>query len=175
MKWVITGADKNTGEDKSYEVDAQDFSHAQQLAGRLGILVEHVTPIGASIPAPPMAYAPQPNVYVMNSPASAPGESGLGIASLILGLIAIFTVCVPFASIPLAVIGLILGLVGLMAAANKKKGILIGGIFVCVIPFVMYIAVLLGVISIGASGLNAASKAAASTQPATTQASPSTP
>ena len=52
MKWLITGADKETGEDKSIVVHAPHAEAAQKKANGLGVVVERVTPM-ADAPEPP--------------------------------------------------------------------------------------------------------------------------
>ena len=76
---------------------------------------------------------------VYQQPVTVPGK-GLGIAGMVLGIIALlFTCCSEYISIPCAVIGLILSIVGLSKAkkAGMKNGCALAGIICTCIALVI--------------------------------------
>ena len=46
MQYVVRGADRQTGEDRAIEVEADDAATAERQAARAGLLVAEVTPAG---------------------------------------------------------------------------------------------------------------------------------
>lgn len=83
-------------------------------------------------------YGPAGNHYdsYNNPPVDNKGE-GLAIASLVLGCICLICWCVPFIGIPMAIIGLILGILGLNSV---KRGLAIAGIILCSITLLLGLA-----------------------------------
>ena len=75
--------------------------------------------------------------------------NGFGVASLVLGIIAVVTVCIPFITIPLAAIGLVLGLVGIFhgRSQNRPIGLSIAGSILCGVVFLFTVIVLIGVLN----------------------------
>ena len=83
MQWEVTGADRQTGQERRVLIDADDEASARRRANRRGVLVSEARPIdpddsvaGAiatrvqAVPVPPpMPMPPQPQVvYVMQQP-----------------------------------------------------------------------------------------------------------
>jgi hypothetical protein len=89
MQYLIEGADKSTGQDRSVIVSADNPRDAQRQAEEMNLLISSVVPHAAGIPNPkPVDYAssrtPPPDL----SPAQTkvpPRYIGLQIASLVLG------------------------------------------------------------------------------------------
>lgn len=75
--------------------------------------------------APPPAPTPQVAVQVNVAQQSGPQTShSLGIGALVLGILALFTACIPVVSLPMGVLGLALGGTALvLALARKGSGI----------------------------------------------------
>jgi hypothetical protein len=87
---------------------------------------------------PPIPPQPQANYYP--PPPEGKKTNGLGVASLILGILAcivgIIPICGMMGAVPLALIGGVLGIVGIIIAASSKRigaGMPIAGIIVCVL------------------------------------------
>jgi hypothetical protein len=55
-------------------------------------------------------------------PIDAPKPSGLAVASMVLGIISLVLLCIPYISIPCAIVGLVLGLVGNGKAGRGEAG-----------------------------------------------------
>ncbi len=114
-------------------------------------------------PPPPMPYA--------NAPV--PGQ-GKAIAALVLGIVSLLTWCLPILGLPIALIGLILGIQAHRAAA---RGMAVAGIVLCAIGLT------LGVVNagygayLGATGRNPlVNRFLQATQPAaSTTAAPTSP
>lgn len=91
---------------------------------------------------------PVVQVYVDQRPSRHRKISGLGIASLVLGLLGIaFFWFLPL-SLGLATIGIVLGMVGMIVAANDKyvgRGMPLLGMCASLVPFLLWIALLLGI------------------------------
>jgi len=92
--------------------------------------------------APPEApQAPQPPM----GPAPNPGK-GLGIAGMILGIVALVLFCIWYVAIPCAIVGLILSLIGKKKSkeANAPTGMATAGLILSVIAlaFDLLIAIL---------------------------------
>lgn len=142
MKFQVTGADRETGEDIEMIVEAQDEVAAERLAGRRNIMVSQVLAVRrqstvALSPVPPklepghVAGAPSVNVHLPRR------SSSLGIVSLVLGFLAFLVCWIPFVgilSIPLSALGLLLALIALVLALLRRGsgiGFPIGGAAVC--------------------------------------------
>lgn len=94
----------------------------------------------------------------------APGGGGLGIASFVVGLVALLFFCLPIVGIPLAGIGLVLGIAALLVAigrGGRGLGWSIAGLMVNVFALLPILA-LLGIVGGGLAGgaWEAAEKAA---------------
>lgn len=95
-----------------------------------------------------MNYPPNYNNYNMNinntgnNNASRGGVVpglGLGIASMVLGIISIFWMFVPFAALPFSFLGAIFGFIasGVARSANRKNGFAVAGIVCSLIVLVL--------------------------------------
>ena len=91
-------------------------------------------------------YAPQPAVYVQNAPGN-----GLGVAGFVTGLLGLIFCWVPGLGILLAVLGVIMGGVGI--ALGKKKGAPVGlaiaGLVLGIIALIPAIIIISAVASVG--------------------------
>lgn len=107
---------------------------------------------------PQQQYAPPAQVvYVSNEKQGVPGK-GLGIASMVLGIIAFAFSCSWYISLPLGLTSLILGVVGKIKAksAGSKNGFATAGIICSIFAIAWIIILLLGLGSlIGVTGLGA--------------------
>lgn len=133
MKFKISGADKDTGENIEMTIEAADQTAAQEFANRKGIMVSRVTTLAVHIPPAPAPIYPaqfqQPleqghfrGAPVINVATPRRGNS-LGVVSLILGIIAFLICWIPYLGligVPLAALGLLLGLIGLLIALTRN-------------------------------------------------------
>jgi len=88
MQYLIEGADKETGEDRTVIIDADNEADLRAKIKAMGILVSHAKLWNAPA-APPVAvnYAtPAPTHIVSSARPRIPGYFGLQFASLILGI-----------------------------------------------------------------------------------------
>ncbi len=134
MKYRVTGADRDTGESIELTIEAPDEAAAGEVADRKGITVGAVLPVAA----PAQAVAPTHSAYqrvehghyrgapIVNIAPPRRGSS-LGIASLILGVLAFLICWIPLVNllgVPLSALGLVLGFIGfLVAIARNGAGI----------------------------------------------------
>ncbi|MBQ8296731.1 MAG: DUF4190 domain-containing protein [Ruminococcus sp.] len=79
----------------------------------------------------------QGNYQNMNNNNNNQGSGGFGIASMVLGIIALVLWCMIYISIPCAVIGLVLGLAGLFS--KKAKGMALTGVITSLIAIMLII------------------------------------
>lgn len=187
MKYAVTGADQDTGEDIELTVEAATPADAQEFANRKGIMVANVRPMttpAAKIPqirpAPPASLeqghfhgAPVLNVAMPRR------GSSMGVASIILGVLAFLICWIPLAnliSVPLSAVGLLLGLIGIIVALTRRgsgigfpiAGTMINGLaLIIVIGMVGAAAGVLREAAAQASQAAAESRAAARSAPAT--------
>lgn len=88
---------------------------------------------------------PQP-AYAYNTPQPPKKASGFAVASLVLGIIGVLSsCCCTFLSLPLGIIGTILGIVG-CTKKNVSKGIAIAGIILSVISVLISVVCMLIII-----------------------------
>ncbi|MBO4365966.1 MAG: DUF4190 domain-containing protein [Eggerthellaceae bacterium] len=142
-------------------------------------------------PYQPVGQAPQQPVQFagqapMQQPAQAPAQqalpkstSGMGIASLVLGILAFLASFIPLLNIlsfPLVILGLlfaVIGLVGIKKGKHVGKGITMAGLVLCllalVITVVMYVAA--AAVSDGASSSGSSDGATSSSSAVTQDAS----
>ncbi len=155
MKFSISGADKDTGDTIEMTIEAPNEAAAQEAAHRKGILVSRVAPVVLHQPAAPPAplpapvYAPVEQGHYRGAPVIniAPPRRGssLGVASLVLGVLAFLICWIPLVNllgVPLAALGLLLGLIGLLVAFTRKGasiGYPIAGSAVCALA--LFIAI----------------------------------
>lgn len=79
---------------------------------------------------------------ISNNGSASQGGSGFGVASMVLGIIALVISCCAYISIPLAILAVILGAVGIKK--NSGKGMAIAGLIcglISLIPSIILIAV----------------------------------
>ena len=103
----------------------------------------------ASCGAPMQAAHPQQPIYPVNNyqqpvPQSVPGK-GLGITSMVLGIIGLVLFCFWFISLPCAIVGIILGCISISQAkeAGMKNGMATAGIVCSAIAIVLVILILI--------------------------------
>lgn len=165
MEWEVSGADRTTGQDKTLIIEADNEDSARRRANRQGLMVAEVRlrdsgdsglALAEALPTPPQIPRPAPSPasgaglsYASRFPRrsaptpEAPGTSGLGIAALVIGCLALLLSIVPLVgmiAIPIAVIGLLLGIVAIIVSAAGKRsalGMPIAGTVVNAAAFVM--------------------------------------
>ena len=89
-------------------------------------------PAYAPPPAPaPGQYQPAPQAYAPQyvQPQSRGGE-GQAIAALVIGILGVFTWCLPILGVPLAIVGIVLGVMGMK---SSKRTLAIIGLVLCVL------------------------------------------
>lgn len=104
---------------------------------------------------------------------AAPRGNGYGIAALVLGIVAILGAFIPFLNyvcIPLAAIGLILGIVGLLVK-HRPRGAAIAGLILSVIALILSIIM----VTIYAAAGNAIQKAVNAPEPTSASSASSPP
>lgn len=85
-----------------------------------------------------------PNIAQNNFTGAAKPSSGMAIASMVLGIVAIVFNCISFISFPCAVIGLILGIISLRKNnIGAAKGMAIAGIVLTAIALVFAVIMLI--------------------------------
>lgn len=75
---------------------------------------------------------------------------GLGIASMVLGIVSIVLSCVWYVCVPAGVVSIILAIVQMIK--NEKKGMAIAGIICSVIGIILAIVMVLGAVALLSSG-----------------------
>ncbi len=75
-----------------------------------------------------------------NDNVTVPGN-GLGIASMVLGILSIVFMCIFYLSIPMSITGLVLGAVSIHKAktVNMKNGMAVAGVACSIISIVLYV------------------------------------
>jgi len=122
----------------------------------------------AEIYRPPLATAPSPPVYVQqvfhthNGAGGGSGSSvafGLGIAALVLGIVAVLSICVPPATLGFGLLGMLLGGIGAAAGwRHRGAGMAIAGMIVCLVPLALYSVVVIGGVALLGMGAAVAAK-----------------
>lgn len=90
-----------------------------------------------------MSYEPSPPVEpgVISSPIAArPDRKGLAIASLVLGVLSLFSFCLVFCAGPLGLAGIITGIAGLK---SSQRGLAIAGIVLSALGLVISVVLAL--------------------------------
>lgn len=163
MKYSITGADKDTGEEIAMTIEAVDETAANEVAQRKGIVVSQVALLASQVSRFPTSTYPAPlrqpfeqghyrGTPLVNIAPPRRGSS-LGVASLILGIIAFLICWIPIVSligVPLSALGLVLGLIGLPVALSRRGasvGYPIAGIAVC--GLALFIAISMTTLLVG--------------------------
>jgi hypothetical protein len=153
MKFKITGADQDSGDLVEMTIEAPDETAAEELAHRKRIMISSIAPIAMEpalrrSPSRPQAGSEQGHsrgAPVVNVRMPRRGSS-LGIASLVLGILAFLICWVPFVNlvgVPLSGLGLVLGLIGVLVAFTRKGasiGFPIAGVAVCGLSLFIAIA-----------------------------------
>ena len=132
MKYNIRGADQDTGEDIELTVEATDEEAAKDYAHRKGIMV---TAVSRGL------VKAEPEVHTRRIPATSPVETGhyqnapivnvavprrgssLGVAAIIMGILAFLICWIPIVNlvgVPLSVLGVILGSIGIIVALTRN-------------------------------------------------------
>lgn len=97
----------------------------------------------------PQAQMPQNNAHpsAAQQPVAKKSTSGLAVAGLVLGLIALLSCWIPLFNVvttPLAILGLVFAIIGIVATAPAKpkggRGIAIAGTVLCAISLVVFMA-----------------------------------
>ena len=192
MKWEVNGADRETGEEKTIVIEADTEDSARRRGNRAGLMVsgcraidndDSVSGMAAppaisyqsatvkrvtSPPPPPPQAAVLHGVVAISVGQSAPLKNGWGIASVILAAIAFVLALVPciglIGAIPLGLIGVIFGVVGLIIGYSYRRPVIAswigaaGSLAAIVMAFVITSAL--------GSGIAAASKQAQAVQQA---------
>lgn len=116
-------ADPNTGKEHEWEIQCETIQEAEQRANAAGMLVSSVEPISDAqiVEARRQLLQTTPAITAL---ATQPTRSNsLGIASLILGILAFLICWIPFVaivSIPLSGLGLLLGIIGIVLAVTRS-------------------------------------------------------
>lgn len=74
---------------------------------------------------------------------------GFGVASMVLGIISIVLFCIPYLSVPCAILAIIFAIVGMR---KPGKGMAIAGLVLGIIMFVIYLLGFLGIATFFGSG-----------------------
>jgi hypothetical protein len=113
----------------------------------------------------PQQPAPPPAAAGGGAPAPNPGK-GLGIAGMVLGIVAVVLFCVWYIAIPCAVVGLILSIIGKKKSvqAGAPAGMAKAGMILCIIALV--IDIIIGVLVMAVLGVAFWGASTLPTQPA---------
>jgi len=193
MKWEVTGADRNSGEEKTVIIEADNEESARRRGNRAGLMVSGCRAIdnddsvsGVTAPAAvpyqpanvkravsssspsPQAAAVVHGVAAISAGQSAPLKNGWGIASVILAAIAFVIALVPciglIGAIPLGLIGGIFGVVGLIIGYSYGRPVIAS--WIGAVGSLAAIVLALAITSALGSGIAAASKQAQAAQQA---------
>lgn len=169
MKYMVAGANRETGENIELLIDATDAREAEHAANRNGVMVRRVS----AAPSPASASSVEQG-HVVGAPlvnvAIPRRGSSLGVASVIMGTLAFLICWIPLLNLvglPLSAIGLILGVVGIAVAVSRRGsgiGLPIAGSAICALAIAVTLVWTSMVVS-GARGIgNAVERAAASAE-----------
>jgi len=102
------------------------------------------SPFGSSVPPPgpqpspsPFSSPTQPSEYEYQQAPAAGGTDGKAIASLVLGIASLIMWCCPFVGLPIAGIGLALGII---ARKGPNRGMAIAGVVLSTVGVLLAIA-----------------------------------
>ena len=177
MKWEVKGVNRDTGKNVKATIEADNEESATRRANRAGIMVESIRAIDpadsvagvvqSSIPTPQIQRAPQQVTAVAVPPHQSvampaqqinltmnatrgSGTSGLGIAALVIGIIACLGSWIPLIgllTIPISVIGLILATIGFIISLTGRKssvGMPVAGAISCILAIIVAFTVTAG-------------------------------
>ncbi|HMN97447.1 MAG TPA: hypothetical protein PKC43_06175 [Phycisphaerales bacterium] len=155
--FTVMGASRDTGKPVKVTIEAETLLEAQEQAADMGIMVsdirEPTAPTGiVEVPREGIAARQGPSGHGQAYPPGQPshvnqvvvhagsgGSSSMGIASVILGLVALLICWIPFVSIIGAIfagLGLLLAIIGVLAAVFRRGrgiGFALGGGALCVV------------------------------------------
>lgn len=162
-KFMIVGANRDTGEDRSFIVEAQDESDARQQASEFGVVVASVERIvdqeiqraTQQLPVQVVERSPSVNVAYEHRHRGQVEQvhkrsNSLGITAMILGIIALPFSFIPFLSLlslPISVLALLLACIGLVVSLSRTGygiGYPIGGLTLS--GFAIIIATVTGIV-----------------------------
>lgn len=142
MKYRITGANRQTGNDVEIIVDAVDAQAAEHAAIDMGVLVAEIKPEISNNPhSQPRAVVSDghsPGIPAINVHLPRRGSS-LGIGSIVLGTLSFIICWIPaigILSIPLSGLGLLLAFIGIVISIKRKGsglGFVLAGMAICLI------------------------------------------
>lgn len=167
-------AEQNASQTPQPSPEAQPFMQqpSQQPYQPVGQAPQQAVQFAAQVPVQQPVQAPV-------SQAPAKSTSGMGITSLVLGILAFLSSFIPLLNIlsfPLVILGLlfaVIGLVGIKKGKHIGKGVTLAGLILCllalVITVVMYVAA--AAVSDGASSSNPSDETTSSSSSATQDAS----
>lgn len=129
MRFIVEGANRETGEPVSFTIDAETLQDAERKAQDLGLLVSSVQP---EAPIQPTRAQPVQVSRAEFQGTQAPAvtiqtrqtrSNSLGIASLIIAILGFMICWIPFVSIislPILVVAFFLGLIGLVLSIMRS-------------------------------------------------------
>lgn len=135
MEYTINGANRETGRDVRFTVDADSEEDARGQAADMGILVAEVIPkfsppavVASTPPAKPTPHRyqqqytapPQPQAHLATTPRR---SNSVGIVSFLLGVLALLLCWIPFVSVisvPISGLGLILAAVAFVLSLIRS-------------------------------------------------------
>ena len=165
MRCKVHCADPKTGKEHDWEIEVATIQEAEQRAQAAGMLVSSVEPMADAQLVEAQRRPPQaaPVNVVSGSVAGvtvqtqATRSNSLGIASLILGVLAFLICWIPFValvSMPLSGLGLLLGIIGILLALTRSGhgvGFSIAGSSVSALAFLIALVMGFGMF-VAASG-----------------------
>jgi hypothetical protein len=172
MKYTIVGAHRDTGDDVEMVIEARTPALAQEAANRNGIMVARVAPAFTQAPQQ-LQQGHVPHAPLINVALPRRGSS-LGVASMVLGIIAFLICWIPFVNllgVPLSAVGLLLGLIGIVIAFTRQGsgiGMPIAGTLLCGLSLGVVI-VFAGAVVSGVAGVGEAINKESARQSATNQ------
>lgn len=78
MKFTVTGANKETGEDVNMTVHAIDSKAAEQIAHEQNVMIAAITAVPDQVDLSPLAMDPELDPFTSPAPAAAAGTHGNG-------------------------------------------------------------------------------------------------
>lgn len=179
--WQVRGAFAATGKDAHLTISAHSKQEAEDQARANGLLVESAERVG-SMPKPSITQTqfdapPQSHVQYATPVAFGPSAggplrtSGLGVASLVIGILVCLVTWIPLIGllgVPFAVIGVVIAFAGILVSGLTKRegmGLPIAGLLTCLAGIAL--ALLSPFLIAGGLAIAAASSAPFGSAPAT--------